>query len=159
LTFTTRQLVIIALAVVAMLGLHVLLKMTRLGRAMRATAADAELARLSGINTRLVVLVTWAISGTLCGMTGVVLAMNTVVSTTPRERVPAPDHRRRRRGRHRRALRSHGWCALCRPGERDIGHLDPAAQGPRRPRPALSRLARLPRWHLRGRRATELSTT
>jgi len=79
LTFTTRQLVIIALAVVAMLGLHVLLKMTRLGRAMRATAADAELARLSGINTRLVVLVTWAISGTLCGMTGVVLAMNTVV--------------------------------------------------------------------------------
>ena len=51
LTFTTLQLVIVGIAVAAMAALHVLLKLTRLGKAMRATAADAELARVSGINS------------------------------------------------------------------------------------------------------------
>lgn len=79
LVLTPRQLVIIAIALVAMLGVHVLLKLTRLGKAMRATAADPELARVSGINTGRVILATWGISGLLSGIAGVVLAMNTVV--------------------------------------------------------------------------------
>jgi len=76
---TTRQLAIIAIAILAMAGVHILLKLTRLGKAMRATAADAELARAAGINTNRVILTTWAISGLLSGLAGVVLAMNTVV--------------------------------------------------------------------------------
>lgn len=79
LILTTQQLVIIGIAVVAMAAIHLLLRRSRLGKAMRATAADAELARSGGINTRRIILVTWAISGALCGVAGVTVAMNTVV--------------------------------------------------------------------------------
>jgi len=40
--FTTVQLAIIAIAVVAMLLIHLLLRYTKLGKAMRATAADPD---------------------------------------------------------------------------------------------------------------------
>jgi branched-subunit amino acid ABC-type transport system permease component len=76
---TPQQLIIIAVAVAAMAAIHLLLRRTRLGKAMRATAADPELARSTGINTQRVILATWAISGLLCGVAGVTVAMNTVV--------------------------------------------------------------------------------
>lgn len=82
LLFTPLQLGIIGLAVVAMLGVHGLLRYTRLGRAMRAVSDSPELARISGINTRLIVNATWLITGALAGMSGVVLALN-VASFTP----------------------------------------------------------------------------
>src|SRR5580692_1971438 len=53
--FTTVQLAIIAIAVVAMLLIHLLLRYTKLGKAMRATAADPDLARNCGIATDRVV--------------------------------------------------------------------------------------------------------
>ena len=74
--FTTIQLVIIAIAIAAMAGVHLLLRHTRLGRAMRATANDATLARNCGIRTDLVVDVVWLLSGFLCGIGGVVLVAN-----------------------------------------------------------------------------------
>ncbi len=49
--FTTVQLAIIAIAVAAMLLIHLLLRYTKLGKAMRATAADPDLARNCGIAT------------------------------------------------------------------------------------------------------------
>jgi branched-subunit amino acid ABC-type transport system permease component len=70
------QLVIIALAVIVMASIHGLLKYTRLGKAMRATAANRSLARNSGIRTERVVTATWAITGALCGMAGTVFAMD-----------------------------------------------------------------------------------
>lgn len=73
---TPTQLIIIGVAVVAMLGLHVLLRYTRIGKAMRATAADAELARSCGIVTSRVTTLAWALSGLLCGIGGVALALN-----------------------------------------------------------------------------------
>jgi branched-subunit amino acid ABC-type transport system permease component len=79
--FTTRQLVIIGIAVVAMIGVHVLLKYSRLGKAMRATAANASLARASGVPTGRVVDVAWCLSGVLCGIAGVTLFLNTVSFT------------------------------------------------------------------------------
>jgi branched-subunit amino acid ABC-type transport system permease component len=79
LILTPQQLIIIAIAVAAMAAIHLLLKRSRLGKAMRATAADPELARSSGINTGRIILVTWAISGALCGAAGVTVAINTVV--------------------------------------------------------------------------------
>lgn len=75
--WTWLELAIIAIGVVAMLVIHLLLSRTKLGKAMRATAADPDLAGASGINVRGTRTVAWAISGVLCGLGGVVLAMNT----------------------------------------------------------------------------------
>ncbi len=80
--FTPLQLGIIGLAVVSMLAIHSLLRYTRLGKAMRAVSDSPELARVSGINTRLIVNVVWLLAGALGGLSGVVLAFN-VASFTP----------------------------------------------------------------------------
>ncbi len=77
LTVTLAELGIIALSVAAMLAVHALLTYTRLGKAMRATAANPELARGCGIRTERIVDLTWLISGALCGAAGVVLVINT----------------------------------------------------------------------------------
>jgi len=74
--FTTVQLAIIGIAVVVMLGIHVLLRYTKLGKAMRATATDPELARNCGIATDRVIDLAWGISGALCGLAGVILVVN-----------------------------------------------------------------------------------
>jgi branched-chain amino acid transport system permease protein/neutral amino acid transport system permease protein len=74
--FTTVQLAIIGIAVVAMSGIHLLLRYSKLGKAMRATATDPELARNCGIATDRVIDVAWALSGALCGLAGVILVMN-----------------------------------------------------------------------------------
>jgi branched-chain amino acid transport system permease protein/neutral amino acid transport system permease protein len=73
---TPTQLIIIAIAITAMLSLHLLLRYTRIGKAMRATSNDAELARSCGIMTDRVTAVAWALSGVLCGIAGVALALN-----------------------------------------------------------------------------------
>jgi branched-subunit amino acid ABC-type transport system permease component len=70
------QLVIIGLAIVVMGAIHALLRYTRLGKAMRATAANRPLARNSGIRTERVVTATWAITGALCGLAGTVFAID-----------------------------------------------------------------------------------
>jgi branched-subunit amino acid ABC-type transport system permease component len=74
--FTAQQLTVIGIAVVAMILVRVLLQWTRLGRAMRATAADEKLARACGINTPLVKDAAWLVSGSLCGIAGVVLGLS-----------------------------------------------------------------------------------
>ena len=73
---TTNQILIILLAVVVMLAIHGLLRYTRVGKAMRATAANPILARNCGIATQRVVDVVWLITGALCGLAGVVAALN-----------------------------------------------------------------------------------
>jgi branched-subunit amino acid ABC-type transport system permease component len=76
LVLSTVQLVVIGLSLLVMLGTHVLLRYTRLGKAMRATAANKTLARNCGIRTGRVITVTWALTGALCGLAGVVFAMD-----------------------------------------------------------------------------------
>ena len=73
---TAAQIAIIAISVVVMVAVHVLIRHTRLGKAMRATAANRNLARNCGIPTDRVVTVTWLLSGALCGLAGAVFAMN-----------------------------------------------------------------------------------
>jgi branched-chain amino acid transport system permease protein/neutral amino acid transport system permease protein len=82
--FTRSQLIIIAIAGVAMVALHSLLKYTRLGKAMRATASDPELARNCGVRTRTVIDLAWLLSGLLAGLSGVALvtALGSFQSTT-----------------------------------------------------------------------------
>jgi len=70
------QFVVIGLSVLVMIGTHVLLRYTRLGKAMRATAANKTLARNCGIRTSRVITITWALTGALCGLAGVVFAMD-----------------------------------------------------------------------------------
>ena len=73
---TGEQLAIIAVAIVVMLAIHALLRFTRLGKAMRATAANPTLARNCGIPTARVVDLAWLITGALCGVAGTVAGMN-----------------------------------------------------------------------------------
>jgi branched-chain amino acid transport system permease protein/neutral amino acid transport system permease protein len=82
--FDARQLTIIGLAVAGLLGLHLLFRYTRLGKAMRATSDNGPLARSVGIPTDRVVSAAWLLSGLLAGVAGVALAVDlgTFNSTT-----------------------------------------------------------------------------
>jgi branched-chain amino acid transport system permease protein/neutral amino acid transport system permease protein len=75
---TASQVAIIVLAAVLMLGLHLLLTRTTLGRAMRATASNRILAQSCGIATDRISDIAWMLSGMLCGAAGVALAITTV---------------------------------------------------------------------------------
>ena len=75
------QLIIIAIAVILMLLLEAFLRLTLWGKAIRGAAANAPLARTSGINVARVMDVTWFISGVFAGVAGVALAMNVVSFT------------------------------------------------------------------------------
>jgi branched-chain amino acid transport system permease protein/neutral amino acid transport system permease protein len=74
--FTVAQMVLIALSVVVMLLVHLLMRYTRLGKAMRATSANRDLARNCGIRTDRVITSTWLISGALCGLAGAAFGIN-----------------------------------------------------------------------------------
>jgi branched-chain amino acid transport system permease protein/neutral amino acid transport system permease protein len=76
LILTGVQIVIMAIAIAAMTGVHVLLRYTKLGKAMRATAANRNLARNCGIRTGRVITATWALTGALCGLAGTVFAID-----------------------------------------------------------------------------------
>jgi branched-chain amino acid transport system permease protein/neutral amino acid transport system permease protein len=76
LVLTTAQIAIIVVAVILMLAIHGLLRYTRLGKAMRATAANPTLARNCGIPTQRVIDLVWLLTGALCGVAGVVAGMN-----------------------------------------------------------------------------------
>jgi len=73
---TTEQVVIIVIALVLMVVIHGLLTYTRLGKAMRATAANPTLARNCGIPTNRVIDVVWIMTGLMCGLAGTIAAMN-----------------------------------------------------------------------------------
>jgi branched-subunit amino acid ABC-type transport system permease component len=77
-TLSAAQVTIIGVTAVLMLGLHLLLTRTHLGRAMRATSVNATLAQSCGIETERISDVAWLLSGALCGAAGVALAITTV---------------------------------------------------------------------------------
>lgn len=74
---TVQQIIIVVIAAVVMAATHMLLRYTKLGKAMRAMSDDAELARVSGIRIKRVTDLTWLLSGLLAGGAGVILAINT----------------------------------------------------------------------------------
>lgn len=75
-TMSLQQLGVIGLAIVVMLAVHAMLRYTRLGLAMRATAAQPALARVSGISTSNVRAMAWIVSGGLCGLSGALLGLS-----------------------------------------------------------------------------------
>jgi len=76
LILTTVQLVIIAISIVVMVAVYALLRYTKLGKSMRATAANRSLARNCGIRTSRVITITWALTGALGGLAGTVFAID-----------------------------------------------------------------------------------
>ncbi len=76
LVFTTVQLIIAAISLLVMAGVYALLRYTKLGKAMRATAANRMLARNCGIRAGRVIASTWALTGALCGLAGTVFAID-----------------------------------------------------------------------------------
>lgn len=80
--FTGAQIGIMGIAAGSMLFVHLLLSYTKLGKAMRATANDPDLARSCGIAADRVIDVAWLVSGALCGVAGVALVMNVTSFTS-----------------------------------------------------------------------------
>jgi branched-subunit amino acid ABC-type transport system permease component len=74
-TLSGEQIITIVVAVLAMLAVHLLLRMTKLGLAMRATADDVSLTRGCGVSPSRTRALAWLISGTLCGLCGVLLGL------------------------------------------------------------------------------------
>ncbi|MFB6126901.1 MAG: branched-chain amino acid ABC transporter permease [Halolamina sp.] len=72
---TEHDVVIVAVTVALVVGLHVLLQYTDLGRKMRAMSDNPDLARVSGIRTARVKRWTWVIGGGLAGAGGVFLGL------------------------------------------------------------------------------------
>lgn len=73
------RLVVVGLAIAAIIALHLILKNTKIGKAMRAVADNIDLARVSGINVERVVLWTWIITGTLTAFAGAMYGLIAVV--------------------------------------------------------------------------------
>jgi branched-chain amino acid transport system permease protein len=76
LVFTEPQIILFAFTAVAVVGLHLFLTRSRLGKAMRAVSDNPDLARITGINTNHVVWATWIIGGALACAAGTLLSMD-----------------------------------------------------------------------------------
>jgi len=74
-TINAHQITLVVVALLLMIGIHLLLQYTKLGTAMRAMADNEDLAKITGISTEKVVLYTWLIGGGLTGAAGYLLAL------------------------------------------------------------------------------------
>ena len=82
-TIDSVQILVLVLGLVLMTGLQLLVNRTRLGRQMRAVAADREAAEMLGINVNFVIAATFFLGSALAGIAGVMggLLFNQVTST------------------------------------------------------------------------------
>jgi branched-chain amino acid transport system permease protein len=74
-TVRTDHVIIVVAAVIMMVGLDQLVRRTRIGRGIRATAQDPEAAVLMGVNIDTIVRVTFVLGGAMAGVAGVLYAM------------------------------------------------------------------------------------
>jgi branched-chain amino acid transport system permease protein len=72
---TAHEIMLIVTTVGLMIGIHVLLQRTRLGKAMRAMADNRDLARARGIPTERVIRWTWLIGGGITGAAGFLITL------------------------------------------------------------------------------------
>jgi branched-chain amino acid transport system permease protein len=82
-TIDSVQILVLVMGLVLMTGLRMLVNRTRLGKQMRAVAADREAAEMLGINVNFVITATFLLGSALAGIAGVMggLLFNTVTST------------------------------------------------------------------------------
>jgi branched-subunit amino acid ABC-type transport system permease component len=74
---TAPQIGIFVIAAIAMLIFHVLLQYSRIGKAMRATSSNRDLAKACGIDTEKITLVVWFIGSGFAGLGGALVAWDT----------------------------------------------------------------------------------
>lgn len=72
-----REIYTVIAMIALVVGLQLFLSRSKWGKAMRAMSDNPNLALLSGIDNRKVVMLTWVISGGLCAAAGVFLGLNT----------------------------------------------------------------------------------
>jgi branched-chain amino acid transport system permease protein len=82
-TIDSVQIMVLVLGLLLMTGLQLLVNRTRLGKQMRAVAADREGAEMLGINVNFVITATFFLGSALAGIAGVMggLLFNQVTST------------------------------------------------------------------------------
>ena len=82
-TIDSVQILVLVLGLLLMTGLQLLVNRTRLGRQVRAVAADREAAEMLGINVNFVITATFFLGSALAGIAGVMggLLFNTVTAT------------------------------------------------------------------------------
>ena len=78
---TPVQIIIIGTTVVLFVATILILKYTKAGTAMRALAANPELARVVGMDTDRVILYTFLVGSALCGAAGVLISLD--IDMTP----------------------------------------------------------------------------
>ena len=71
-----KQILILVVSTIMMVGLILLVNKTKLGRSMRATAENPRIAGLMGVNSNYVIAATFAIGAALAGVAGVLVGMN-----------------------------------------------------------------------------------
>lgn len=76
---TPRDLIIIIISVVVLIGVGLMLQHTRMGKAMRALSDNQDLAEASGIDVKRVILNVWLLGGGLAALGGVFLGLTTTV--------------------------------------------------------------------------------
>ncbi len=69
-TIDLHEATLVLVAAGLMLGMHLMLQRTKLGKAMRAMADNKDLALVTGIPTERVVTATWVLGGALAGVAG-----------------------------------------------------------------------------------------
>jgi branched-chain amino acid transport system permease protein len=74
-TLQLRELLIWGVAVVLMVGLQLFVSRTRLGKAMRATAQDAEAARMMGVNVDRVIITAFFLGSALAGAAALIFGL------------------------------------------------------------------------------------
>ncbi|WP_417680293.1 branched-chain amino acid ABC transporter permease [Roseibium sp.] len=72
-----REIYTVVIMLVLVGGLQLFLSRSKWGKAMRAMSDNPNLALLSGIDNKKVVILTWVIAGGLCAASGVFLGINT----------------------------------------------------------------------------------
>ena len=77
---TAIQLTVILSAGIVLLAVALMLKWTLVGKSMRALSDSFDLAEVSGVNTRRIVILTWLLAGGLAGLAGVLAAIYTTLT-------------------------------------------------------------------------------
>ncbi|MFZ0450455.1 MAG: branched-chain amino acid ABC transporter permease [Desulfatiglandaceae bacterium] len=75
-TIMPDEILILAVVFVLIFLLHLFLEKTKMGKAMRATSDNQQLALISGINTEHIIMWTWGIAGALAGAGGILYGID-----------------------------------------------------------------------------------
>jgi branched-chain amino acid transport system permease protein/neutral amino acid transport system permease protein len=70
------QVLILAIVFVLVTSLHLFMQKTKMGKAMRATADNMDLALVTGIDTERIIMLTWGIGGALAAAGGILYGID-----------------------------------------------------------------------------------